>query len=469
MGWLDKLFTKKALQRGVSYHVHNGQFINPADNKTAYITDGYSVNDLIYSIVNLISDKVRVAPWAVYKVVDESSLKKAKALMSKKNLTSQDYIRALEYREKALVETKDDKLDALMDTPDGYCTFQDLVANSSVFKLLTGDRMIWAEILDGGANTGKPQSLHILPSDLLTMKVESRWPFKVSGYELTDWGLIRESAIPAELVLHDKYFNPNYTAQGDHLWGLSPLKAALILTTKSNEANKTEAAQFQNQGPKKVIFIDHKELTAQDIATAGTQIQQIKKMLQGKEYTGGDSAGKIAASGYPIGVADVGLSPVELGIIESEKWSLRRFCNVFGVPSQLLNDPDNKTFNNQKEGEKALTMRCALPQLNSFREHFNRKLRTDWGYKDKNLIIDYDLSVYSELQEDQKEKWSWVRELPVSWKYKLDMMGLDYEGGEEGLEEVMIPTGFQPIDGFSVVDEALNDSNEDSSVEGSNN
>lgn len=463
--WSRLFKREKALQRNVNYYIHNGQMISPADNKTAYITEGYTYNDLIYSIVNLISDKVRVAPWNAYKVVDDSSLKKYKAILSKKDLTGEDFKKALQYREKALEETSEAKLDALLDTPDGQRTFQDLVADSSVFKLLTGDRMIWAELLEMGANGGKPQSLHILPSNLLTMKVGNIWPFQILGYELTDWGLIKEQSILKEQVLHDKYFNPNYNSTGDHLWGLSPLKAALLLTTKSNEANKTEAAQFQNQGPKKIIFTDV-DPEKMDFATAGTQANQIKKILQGKEYSGSDNAGKLATSGYKMGVVDVGLSPVELGIIESEKWSLRRFCNIFGVPSQLLNDPDNKTFNNQKEGEKALTMRCALPQLNSFREHFNRKLKTDWGYKDKNIVIDYDLSVYSELQDDLATKWAWVKELPVSWAYKLDLMGMDYEDGDEGLDEVMIPGGFQPIDGYSVVDETLND--EDSSMEGDN-
>lgn len=444
---------EKALQRGVSYQVYNGQLISPADNKTTYITEGYAYNDLIYSIINLIADKVRVAPWGLYKVVDDRAVKAYKAIMSKKDISGREIKRALELREKALAPATDLKLEGLLETPDGYCTFQDLVANSSIFKLLTGDRIIWAELLDAGANSGKPQGLHIIPADLLTMQVTNALPFKVLGYELTEWGLINDKSIPANQVLHDKYFNPVYSSTGDHLWGLAPLKAAFLLTTKSNEANKTEAAQFQNQGPKKVLFVDA-DPSQVDIATAGTQAQEIKRILQGKEYSGGNNAGKVAISGYPMGVVDVGLSPVELGIVESEKWSLRRFCNLFGVPSQLLNDPDNKTYNNQKEGEKALTMRCALPQLNSFREHINRKLKTDWGYKGSNIMLDYDMSVFGELQEDIGEKWKWVRELPVSWSYKLDMMGLDYDEAD-GLDQVMIPTGFQPLDQYTAVDNLI--------------
>jgi hypothetical protein len=42
-----------------------------------------------------------------------------------------------------------------------------------------------------------------------------------------------------------------------------------------------------------------------------------------------------------------------------------------------------------------------------------------------NVYADFDMSVYTELQEDQKGKWEWVSKLPVSSAYKLELMGLD--------------------------------------------
>jgi phage portal protein BeeE len=453
-GWLGL----KAFRSGSTYMVSGGNLISSEDNKTTYITEGYTANDIIFSIVNLITEKVRVAPWGVYTVVDESSLKKYQALMSKKNLSGEDFKQALRLKGRALEESSDPRLNELLDRPNEYCTFSDLVADSSVFKLICGGRMIYADLLKGGANMGKPNSLTILPYNLMTILAKKEFPdilISEAGYRLDDWGI---TDLPKESVLHDKYFNPMYDTMGSHLFGLAPMKAALLLTDKSNSANRTEAAQFQNQGPKKVIFMDDPRFTPEQ---GNSQAQQIKKILQGKEYGGPDNAGKTATSGYKMGVIDAGLSPTDLGIIESEKWTLRRFCNVFGgVPSQLLNDPENKSYNNQKEGEKALTTRGAFPLLNSFRENFNRKLGKDWGYKGKNIYVDYDATVYTELQDDLKEKWTWVKELPVSWRYKLELMALDAEENE-GLDEIMIPSGFQPLDSYNVVDEALNDGEAD--------
>lgn len=453
---LARVLGVKAFRSGVAYTVSGGNLISSEDNKTTYITNGYTANDIIFSIVNLITEKVRIAPWGVYKIEDESSLKKYEALMARKNLSGEDYQKALGYRKKALVDYNDAKLNDLLKYPNEYCTFQDLVADSGVFKLICGGRMIYADILDGGVNTGKPQSLTILPYNLMSILAVKEFPsilISEAGYRLDDWGI---TSLSKESVLHDKYFNPNYDTMGSHLFGLAPMKSALLLTDKSNSANKTEAAMFQNQGPKKIVFMDDPRFSPEQ---GNTQAQQIKKVLQGNEYGGPDSAGKTATSGYKMGVIDAGLSPVDLGIIESEKWTLRRFCNVFGgVPSQLLNDPENKSYNNQKEGEKALTTRGAIPLLNSFREHFNRKLGTDWGYKGQSVYVDYDVSVYTELQDDMKEKWAWVKELPVSWEYKLELMGMDAEDNP-ALQEIMIPSGYQPIDSYNVVDEALNEGN----------
>lgn len=454
--FLIRLSGVKAYQTGVSYQI-NGNLISSEDNKTTYITNGYQANDIIFSIVNLIAEKVRIPSWGVYKVTDESSLKRYKAIMSKKDISGDDYKQAQYYRKKALVDFDDAKLNDLLKFPNESCTFSDLVADSAIFKMICGGRMIYADLLSAGANGGKPQSLTILPYNLMTIVASKEFPSMLVsevGYKLTDWQI---ETIAKENVLHDKYYNPNYDVMGSHLFGLAPMKAALLLTDKSNSANKTEAAQFQNQGPKKIVFMDDIRFSPEQ---GNAQAQEIKKILQGKQYGGPDNAGKTATSGYKMGVVDVGLSPVDLGIIESEKWTLRRFCNVFGgVPSQLLNDPENKSYNNQKEGEKALTTRGAIPLLNSFRDHFNRKLGTDWGYKGQNVFVDYDASCYTELQDDMKEKWAWVRELPVSWEYKLGLMGMDIEESDPGLKEIMIPTGFQPLDGYNVVDEALEGGN----------
>ena len=186
-----------------------------------------------------------------------------------------------------------------------------------------------------------------------------------------------------------------------------------------------------------------------DPTSGQAQAQALKTAVSQKG--GAANFNSIAVSGYKVDWKQIGLSPVELNIIESEKWDLKALCNIYGVPSQLLNDSDSKTYNNQREGEKALTLRCAIPLLNALTENLNRKLHTDWGYKGTNLYVDYDLSVYGELEANKAEQTAWLNTAWwISPKQKLDIMNIevpDYIPTEE-LEKLYIPTGLQTIDQF---------------------
>lgn len=448
-----KAIEEKRLERSTSYGILNGNVITSADNRTSYLTNGYNINDTIYSVINLICEKVRMAPWIVCKIKDEGSLTKRNKLLEKRVLTPKETKQVRELTRKALEPyTGDGRLNDLIKYPNEDYDMAELVVESCQFKMLMGGRMLWAELLAGGANAGKPMSLWTIPYNDISIVASRTWPVKVLGYRLDNWGMLKMSR---EEVMHDKYTNPNYDPFGGHLFGHPPMRSALRLVDRSNSANVAANSYFKNGGPRVILSVQDERF---DPAQTGAEAGALKKILQGKEYVGEYNSNKMAATGLKVEAVPIGLTPVELAIIESEQWDLRRFCNVFsGIPSQLLNDPENKTYNNQKEGEKALTTRAALPLLNSFRNAINRKLSSDWGYKDQNIYIEYDATIFGELQEDLGVMWTWVKGLPVPWRYKLDMMGLDYEEGQEGLDEVMIESGMVPIDSFDQIQNALND------------
>ena len=152
------------------------------------------------------------------------------------------------------------------------------------------------------------------------------------------------------------------------------------------------------------IRLDDPGISPQDvdmgnIAIMGEQAAKVKKLLTSAEYSGADSYGKMVATAYRMNWTDIGLSPVDMQIIESEKWDAIMLCNIYGVPPELLG-LTQKTYNNVKEAEKALTTRCAFPLLTTFRDAFNHKLNTDWGFKGKNIYIDYDFSIFTELNDN---------------------------------------------------------------------
>ena len=410
--------TKKAVplqpvgQPFASYQMVGGTFVGIADNRTNYIRDGYQVNDILYSTITLITDKVKLPEWTTYKVVDEAAFKTYQGLMRKKDISTEDFKKAMDFKKKALEPVYVDRLTELLRYPNDYETFQDLVANSSGWKLITGGRCVWAQTLDMGANQGKPFQLHNLPyQEVNIIASTNMFPIVEEGYMIP---VLSDALFPKQQVLHDKYQNYDWDINGAHLYGMSPLKAALRRLSRSNSAIKASAAMLENQGVKGVLYMDDPRVMQAGIDPMDTrkQVEAVKSKLVGKgEWVGSENWGRIGVSGYKLGWQSVGLSPVDLTIIDSEKWDLKRFAAIYGVPSQLVGDSEASTYNNVREAEKALTTRCAMPQLVSFRNHFNRKLQTDWGYKGQNVYVDFDHTVFTELQEDVVEKSSWIKDL----------------------------------------------------------
>jgi HK97 family phage portal protein len=405
-----------------NYLYVNGQITWISDKLASYVTEGYQGNDIVYSIVAMIMDKVRVAPWSLYKVVDESSLKKYNALITSKQ-DSIDWNEAIKLRTKALepitkLDSRTRKLNDLLKWPNEYCTFNNLIAESAGFELLTGNNYLWANLLNAGANEGIPQELFNLPAQYIMIKATQNWPQRELGYQMNN-GELRQFTV--DEVLHDKFWNPEYSLTGAGLYGQSPLKAASKTLTRNNAAKKAGATQLDNNGAAGIAYVDDPIIPSNGRESQAAAV----KRAWAKENTGAENFGKISFSGYKMGYVSVGMSLKDMALTDIENVDLRRLCNIWGLPSQLMNDPENKSYNNQKEAEKALTTRCAMPRLVTRRDSINRKLQTSWGFKDQNVYVDFDPSVYPELQEDQKEKWAWVKELTVPEAYKLELMGLD--------------------------------------------
>jgi HK97 family phage portal protein len=411
-------------------------------DQRSFVDDGYVANDIVYSIIKLITDKAKIAPFHVYRVVDEKAAKKYKSLAAQKDIN----LKELETLHKKAYElyTGDQRLNELLKYPNEEDCWSDLVEQWCGFKLITGNSFIYGKLIEAGNNQGKPFELFALPSQYMAIIANINvFPPIRAGYQLY-YGQMW--SFDTKEILHDKYFNPQWGVTGGQLYGQSPLRAAAKNLTRSNEAKTAAVASFQNGGPAGVLFMNDERF---DPTSGQAQAQALKTAVSQKG--GAANFNSIAVSGYKVDWKQIGLSPVELNIIESEKWDLKALCNIYGVPSQLLNDSDSKTYNNQREGEKALTLRCAIPLLNSLTENLNRKLHTDWGYKGTNLYVDYDLSVFGELEANKAEQTAWLNTAWwISPKQKLDIMNIevpDYIPTEE-LEKLYIPTGLQTIDQF---------------------
>jgi HK97 family phage portal protein len=426
----------------------NGMLVPYQDTQKNYLVNGYNVNDIIYSIVKLIVDKVKVAPWGLYEIKDVASYKQLQSLKARKELTAQEYVKTLSLQEKALVPVgKPGKWGELLNYPNDKDTWNELIAGGVTYKLLTGNKYMYGEVIPGGANAGMPLRIKNFPAHLTQIYATGIFPDEViTGYGISE---IPKSFFKPENIIHEKYFNPNWSLSHDQLYGMSPLKAALLRLKKNNSLTQAEASTFQNEGIKGILHMKGQVGTTDGLELLN-EVGRLKESMM-QEWTGAHNRGRIGLSGWDVGYVPIGLTSQEMQIIESMMLDVRFFCSIYGVPSQLLNDPINKTYNTYKESERALTSRCALPELKSTADSLNRK-GASWGLK-PGQVLDFDMSSFPELQEDVKEVATWTNSLiAISPNEQRELCGLAALPDEEMSVPWINGAGRVPLTDFQAND-----------------
>lgn len=429
-----------------SQMIGGGQVTWSGQQKKQQVDDGYRSNDIVYSCVNLVSEKAKIAVWSEYEVKDEAMYRKYKAMMKRPDLI-EDWDNMAAMQSKALEQVNTpSKISELLKYANDKETFSDWVKAMVSYKLITGDAFGYTPIIEAGANKGMPNGFHALPSQYMSIITDCTKVIKpIVGYQLQINTVT--TFLPNEII-HVKDFNPNWDGIGSELYGMSPLEAGARVLTRSNEGKNYAVATMQNGGPVGVMYVKKDQgFAGQDLSA---QVDLIKARL--KDYRGSRNANKIPVSGLEIGYQPIGLSPVDMAILEAELFDMRAICNLYGVPSQLLNDTAAKTYNSMPEAEKALTVRGAIPALTSLRDDIDLKLSKEW-MTGKKRVVDFDISCYPELQKNKKELMDWISKAPISIERTLELLGEPVPDwmDEETRRTILMPSnmtalGEMPID-----------------------
>lgn len=397
--------------------------------KRIFVEKGYQMNADVYSIISSICRKVAMAPPVVYRITSDKDLS---GYVGLKN-SPDPFVRskAHSYRKKALEEATGTELEERLLRPNEKQGWSEFGGNTAGFYLLTGELMWYMEQPgEDSINAGKPIALHNMPPQYVE-QVAGGWRDPVRGYKMNIGNLAIE--IPAEQVIHVADFNPEYDLYGGHLRGQSPLRAALKTVQKNNEGVQSLASAFCNSGAAGFVYNDGPD--------AGTKnsIEYTSK-LQAKidtEIAGAHNKGRIFATNGKIGWHQIGMSPVDLAIIESLKFDRQTLCNVYHWPSILMGDRANAAQSNYQEARKAGITDAVLPLLNTFAGGINRQLVP--LYKE-NLYVEFNTDVYEELQEDLKKLSEWLKESDwLTYDEKRSAMGYE-ELNLPGMNEPLMPT-----------------------------
>jgi len=327
MGFLDRF--RRAPERKESAAAQvlvmtPGQPVWSPRNYEAFSREAYSKNVVAYQCINRISEAVASVRLGIYR---------------------------------GETELNEHPLAALLRRPNPLQSYGDYVRAKVGFLLLAGNG--YEERVTIG---GKPRELYQLRPD--RMKIIPSSNGVPSGYEYSvNQQKVTFPMDPRTLacdVRHLKLFNPL------HDWyGMSPIEAGAYAIDQNTEAMKHMQALLQNSARPSGA------LTVKDGQTlADEQFNRLKTQIE-EQYSGSANAGRPMLLEGGLDWKQMGLSPTDMGIIETKYASARDIALAFGVPPLLLGIKGDNTFANYAEARLAFWEDTVLPLL--------EMILTDWS------------------------------------------------------------------------------------------
>lgn len=403
-------------------------YVLPA-NIDKYINDGYQANAIVYSIINLITSNAANVRnmWVLYKTNDSKAINKYKRCDPLS-------IKGMSIKGSKLEEVESHPILDLLNRPNPMMSGSEFIEAAIGYRLLTGMRYIYGFGPDVGINKGRFTELSVLPSQLIQIELDRqglpafyKWVNSANRYSM-----------PADQVLYSRKWNPNYNS---YPYGMSPIQAARAVLTQSNDSYTASSKLLQNVG---MIGMITQESNQYSDNLTPEQAAKLKESLHSNSGVG--NYGNIHVSSAPLKWTQFGMNAVDLNLIQQNKMTARDLCSIWKVNSALLNDPENKTYNNMKEAKKALFTEAILPELYTLRDELNSWLLPTYKDSDKDkYMLDIDISNIPELQDDLS---ALITSLQGAWWLKPNerrwAMGWDKDEASKEMDQYWIPAGLIP-------------------------
>ena len=383
MGLLDVFRRKpeiKESQASKILVVNPGQPVWSPRNYESFAREAYNKNVVAYQSINRIADAIASVKLGIYRGEQE--------------LTEHPLI-------------------SLLRRPNPMQSYSDYVRAKVSFIMLAGNGyeerfMVGGEVKE--LYQLRPDRMSILPS---ANGIPAAYIYKVNQ-NTTRWEMDPRTMTCD--VRHIKLFNPL-----NDWYGMSPIEAGAYAIDQNNEAMNWMQSLLQNSARPSGA------LTVKDGSTlADDNFNRLKAQIE-EQYSGSTNAGRPMLLEGGLEWQQMGMSPTDMGIIETKFASSRDVALAFGVPPQLLGIPGDNTYANYAEARLAFWEDTALPILDMIVNDWNAWLGNLYG-----VTIKPDIDAISAIAEKRLFMWQMAdasRDLTINEKRAIKGYG-PIEGGD---------------------------------------
>lgn len=199
-------------------------------------------------------------------------------------------------------------------------------------------------------------------------------------------------------VVWFRYPNPM-----DEFAPLSPLLAAQNAAETGAAMLDSNRALF-NQGLMVGGFVVP---TGDKVSFTKTQADDLEKFLE-RRFRGARGSHRWAVLRFDAQFKEAQVSPKDAEFVNGMNLTLRRVCNVYGVPSPLVNDLEHATLANVGELHKALWANTLVPDAELRQEEITEQLLP--MFSGRALHAEFDFSKIPALHESSTAVWDRERQ-----------------------------------------------------------
>lgn len=364
-----------------------------------YLEKGYLYNSTVFSVISQRARKAQQVPFTVKRVADKQAKAKLDVIkIATKGLPRPNQL--AKYKELEKKAFQEDIMEFPMKKPNELQTWASIIGLYETFMATTGNFYLY---LLRGDFSKEPLQVYVLPSHLIQIILKPNASLLGTESPIKSYMLIEGDKFvefEAENVIHVKYENPEYGLNGEHLYGLSPLRAAIRNIQSSNYATDSNINAMLNSGV--FGFLHGKGDQVLNDTQAKALKTRLKEMQASREYLG-----KMAAVSSEIGFTRIAMTTDELKPFDYLQWDEKQICNVLGWDNILLNDKTRATDNNVEQAEQRVVVNTTMPSLKllaeALQDHFLPSFK---GYD--NVEFSFDFSELPEMQQDMAELVGWL-------------------------------------------------------------
>ena len=379
---LPRLFAKPEVKESQAHSIlvlNPGQPVwTPRDYKS-FAEEAYVRNVIAYQAINKIAEAVSSVRWVAYRGETEVTQSPALDLINNPNPTQsgREFIEA--------------KIGYLMISGNSY------------------DERIMISGQPREMYTHRPDRMKVVPGPNGTPKA---YIYEVASSRVT-WQV---DEIGKSDIRHMRLFNPL-----NDWYGQAPVEAAAYAIDQHNEAMKWVQALLQNSARPSGALVSKGD------ALTDEQYNRLKAQME-MQYQGGANAGRPMLLEGGLDWKEMGLSPTDMGVIESKNSAARDISLAFGVPPQLLGIPGDNTYSNYSEARLSFWEDTIIPLVDRLAEEFTAFIGEPYGVE-----IRADMDQIPAIVDKRRALWEMVNTSTVlTINEKREAMGYDpIAGGDQ--------------------------------------